>query len=86
MTAKETRDFEEGKAYGYRHPGKTHGWFKSVAWNMGLAVGKKRRHEEMVEEHKRGMARAKRLRKLQEFRESQRCPTGPSSETGLGGR
>jgi len=40
MTPKETREYEEGRAYGYQHPHKTAGWTKSVAWNQGFLAGK----------------------------------------------
>lgn len=39
MTTKEMREYEEGRAYGYTHPNKGHGWFKSAAWNDGLKAG-----------------------------------------------
>lgn len=39
MTSKEMREYEEGKAYGYSHPAKVHGWMKSVAWNNGMKAG-----------------------------------------------
>ena len=85
MTAREVREFEQGTAYGYRHPGKVHGWSKSVAWNRGLAVGQKRRREEMAGEHKRIMALERRRREIRDFRERDKWPEGPTSETGIGG-
>jgi len=50
MTPKEQRDYDEGKAYGYNHPHKVAGWFKSVAWNHGLRAGQA---EYFVEQKKR---------------------------------
>ena len=85
MTAREVREFEQGTAYGYRHPAKVHGWSKSVAWNKGLAVGQKRRREEMAVESKRIMARERRLKEIRDFRRSDKWPEGPTSETGIGG-
>ena len=85
MTAREVREFEQGMAYGYRHPGKVHGWSKSVAWNRGLAGGQKRRREEMAGEHKRLMALERRLKEIRDFRRSNKWPEGPTSKTGIGG-
>ena len=39
MTPKEMREYEEGKAYGYRYPHKALGWLKSTTWNHGLRAG-----------------------------------------------
>jgi hypothetical protein len=62
MTPKEQREYEEGKAYGYDHPHKVAGWFKSAAWNEGLRAGQ----AEYGKDHKKEQA------KLAAYRERER--------------
>jgi len=56
MTPKEMHDYEKGKAYGYSHPGKVHGWSKSAAWNHGLKAGQAEYNKEARKEAEKARA------------------------------
>lgn len=53
MTAREQRDFEEGKRYGYRKPGIMQKLWKSAAYNQGLLAGTRQYREDKNAEKER---------------------------------
>ena len=73
MTPKETREYEQGKAYGYTHPHKVAGWFKSAAWNDGLIAGK----AEYWKEYKIREKQLREYRKRERRRHETRIDDGP---------
>ena len=56
LEPQEMREYEAGKAYGYSHPGKVHGWTKSAAWNHGLKAGQAEYNRQAREEEKKARA------------------------------
>jgi len=73
MTPKEMREYEQGKAHGYSHPSKVHGWSKSAAWNHGMKAGQ----AEYWREWKKSTAREK---AYQKYRREHGVHRGGSSD------
>ena len=69
MTSRELREYEQGKAYGYSHPRKVNGWFKSTAWNNGLKAGKAEYWRDCKKWQKRARALARIERRFRKARD-----------------